>query len=134
MRYTLDMHLDVCIAHAIHQDLDIMEALPQLAVAKLEEIAPMVERYVLKLQSSFAETLSGPAKHLLDAGEPIKLACACLMANVPAPLPSLRKMCQTIVELYGIQSRLVGTRDGKPIYEVDMNVRFPEPFSATMAA
>src|SRR5438045_1935599 len=58
-----------------------------------------------------------------EARGPSKLAVACLMANVPVPLPSLRKMCQTVVELYGTESRLVGARDGRPVYEVKMTAQ-----------
>src|SRR5687767_13060684 len=46
------MTIDACIAHAIHSDLDIIEALPEVQDLPVEELESYVERFVLNVQES----------------------------------------------------------------------------------
>ncbi len=120
------MTLDVCIAHAIHRDLDIVEALPGILDCPTEEIEPLVADYVLRVQEALRVGLESCRKHL-ENRDAASLCVDLVPLKLPIPLHMLHAMCQTIVDLYGVEARCLGeTRSGHPIFAMKMTVQLQD--------
>ena len=66
------MTIEACIAHAIHKDLDILEALPDVYEVPIEELEPHIDGYIQNLQQSLVKaikTLGEPYIKAKDAAD-----------------------------------------------------------------
>ena len=117
------MTLDACIAHAIHSDLDIIEAIPEVQELAVEELEPYIERYVVEVQNSLREVIQDRGEPYLKCKDAAGLCATCLEAGVMLPPAMLLKMCQTILQLLTIDARFIlDTEDGKSLYYVKLAV------------
>ena len=117
------MTIEACIAHAIHSDLDILEALPEVHDLPVEDLEPYIERYVFGIQETMYHTISQYGEPFLKAKDAAGLCATCLEKGVSLPPEMLLKMCQTILQLYTIEARFVlDTDEGKSLYYMKMKV------------
>ena len=117
------MTIDACIAHAIHSDLDIIEALPEVSDLPVEELEVYVEKYVLKIQESLYNVIINTGDQFLRSRDSAGLAATCLEAGVALPPHMLLRMCQTIMNLAQIDAKFIlDTEEGKSLYYVKMAI------------
>lgn len=117
------MTIDACIAHAIHSDLDIVEALPEVQELPMEELEEYVERFVVTMQESLYKIIIRNGDAYLRSGDAAGLCATCLEAGIALPPQMLLKMCQTIVQLLKLDAKFIlDTEEGKSLYYVKMVV------------
>ena len=117
------MTLDACIAHAIHSDLDIVEALPEVHDIPVEELEIYVEKYVLRIQESMYNVILAKGERFLRSKDSAGLCATCLESGVSLPPHMLLKMCQTILNLSQLDAKFIlDTEDGKSLYYVRLVV------------
>jgi hypothetical protein len=117
------MSIETCIAHAIHKDLDIVEALPEIQDIPVEQLEPYVETYVLKVQESLYNVIRSKGDTFIRAKDSAGLCAACLDAGVTLPPRMLLRMCQTIMQLSTIDAKFIlDTEEGKSLYYVKLQL------------
>jgi hypothetical protein len=117
------MSIDACIAHAIHTDLDILEALPEIHDIPVEELEPYIERFVLSVQESLYSVIAERGEKFLLSKDAAGLCATCLEAGIGLPPGMLLKMCQTILQLSEIDAQFIlDTEEGKSLYYVKMEL------------
>jgi hypothetical protein len=117
------MSIDACIAHAIHSDLDILEAIPEVHDLPVEELEPYIEHYVVEVQNSLRTVIQSRGEPYLRCKDAAGLCATCLEAGLTLPPAMLLKMCQTIVQLTSIDARFIlDTDDGKSLYYVKLGI------------
>jgi hypothetical protein len=115
------MSIETCIAHAIHKDLDIIEALPEVQDLPVEQLETYVERYVLQVQESLCSIIHMKGESYIRSRDAAGLCAACLEAGITLPPRMMLRMCQTIVQLTTLDAKFVlDTPDGKSLYYVRM--------------
>lgn len=117
------MTIDACIAHAIHSDLDIVEALPEVHDIPVDELEIYVEKYVLQIQESLYNIIIQQGDPYLRSKDAAGLCATCLEAGVSLPPHMLLKMCQTILNLSQIDAKFILDTDaGTSLYYVKMAI------------
>ncbi|MBI3618755.1 hypothetical protein HY213_01830 [Candidatus Peregrinibacteria bacterium] len=117
------MSIDACIAHAIHSDLDIIEALPEVHEIPMEELETYVERFVVTIQETLYAVIAKCGEPFIRCKDAAGLCATCLDAGISLPPHMLLKMCQTILQLSQLDAKFIlDTEDGKSLYYVKMNV------------
>lgn len=117
------MSIDACIAHAIHSDLDIVEALPEVREIPVEDLEPYVEHFVVNVQESLRNIILQSGEPFIRSNDAAGLCATCLEAGVSLPPAMLLKMCQTILQLSSLDAKFIlDTEDGKTLYYVKMTV------------
>jgi hypothetical protein len=115
------MSIETCIAHAIHRDLDIVEALPEIKDLPMDELEPYVEQYVLYVQELLVTVVRDKGDKYIRAKDAAGLCAACIDAGVSLPPRMLLRMCQTIMNLSSIDAKFIlDTEEGKSLYFVKM--------------
>jgi len=121
------MSIDACIAHAIHADLDILEALPEIHNLPVEELEPYIERFVVSTQESIRGVIVNKGDMYMKAKDAAGLCAACLESGIPLPPGMLLKMCQTIMQLMTIDARFIlDTEDGKSLFYMKLALDMKE--------
>lgn len=117
------MNLEACIAHAIHSELDIIEALPEVQALPMEELEDYIEHYVTSIHNDIFDTVCTHGEDFIRCKDSAGL-CATLQSNgVKLPPTMLLKMCQTIMELSQMDATFIlDTDDGSSLYHVKMEV------------
>lgn len=117
------MSIETCIAHAIHKDLDIVEALPEIQDIPVEQLEPYVEEYVMRIQQTMYGIIRAKGESYLRAKDAAGLCAACLDSGVSLPPRMLLRMCQTILQLSTIDAKFIlDTEDGKSLYFVKLTL------------
>ena len=117
------MTLDACIAHAIHSDLDILEALPEVEYIPMEELEDYVERFVLTVQESLRTVIQNRGEKYLRSKDAPGLCATCIESGIALPPGMLLKMCQTIMNLSQLDAKFIlDTDDGKSLYYVKLTI------------
>ncbi len=117
------MSIETCIAHAIHKDLDIIEAIPEVQDLPVEQLESYVEKYVLEIQESLSNIIEHKGDRFLRAHDAAGLCAACLESGIGLPPRMLLRMCQTIVQLQTMDAKFIlDTPDGKSLYYVRMTL------------
>lgn len=117
------MSIETCIAHAIHKDLDIVEALPEVQDLPVEQLENYVERYVLQVQESLCSVIEMKGDRYLRSKDAAGLCAACMESGIGLPPRMLLRMCQTIIQLTTLDARFVLDTDaGTSLYYVRMAV------------
>lgn len=117
------MTLDACIAHAIHSDLDILEALPEIHDLAVEDLEPYVERYVTNVHQVIYKAILDHGDAYLRSKDSAGLCATLLKAGVSLPPQMLLKMCQTIMQLSELEAQFIlDTQDGKSLYYMKMDL------------
>ncbi len=115
------MSIETCIAHAIHKDLDIIEALPEVQDLPVEQLETYVERYVLQVQESLCMVIEAKGDPYLRSKDAAGLCAACMEGGVGLPPRMLLRMCQTIIQLTTLDARFIlDTPAGTSLYYVRM--------------
>lgn len=115
------MNIDACVAHAIHKDLDIVEALPEIQDLPVEQLEPYVERYVSEMHQAIRDVVAIKGEPFLRAKDPAGLCATCLEAGVPLPARMMLRMCRTIIDLQTLDARFIlDTDSGASLYFVKM--------------
>src|SRR6185369_9056575 len=102
-----NMSIDACIAHAIHSDLDIVEALPEVTEIPVEELEPFVERFVVSVQETMRHVIQSRGEKYLLSKDPAGLCATCLEAGLNLPPAMLLKMCRTIMQLSELDAKFI---------------------------
>ena len=117
------MTIEACIAHAIRSDLDILEALPEVAEIPVEELEPYVERYVVNVQEALRNVIAEQGEPYLRSKDAAGLCATCMEAGIGIPPQMLLKMCQTILQLTSLDAKFIlDTEEGKSLYYVKMSL------------
>lgn len=117
------MTIEACIAHAIHKDLDIIEALPEVYDLPMEQLEEHIDNYIRNLQNSLVTTVKSLGEPYLKAKDPAGLCITCLRAGVSLPPEMMLKMCQTILQLSSIDARFIAdTDEGTAIYYMKLTM------------
>ena len=115
------MTIDACIAHAIHSDLDIIEALPEVHDLPVEDLELYVEQYVLRIQESLYSVITDKGDQYIRSKDAAGLCATCLNSGVSLPPHMLLKMCQTILNLSQLDAKFIlDTENGTSLYYVKM--------------
>ncbi len=104
---TTAMTLEACIAHAIHKDLDIIEAMPNVYEVPFEQLEPMIDDYIHSLQQRLVHTVKTLGEPYLKAKDAAGLCITCLRAGVTLPPEMMLKMCQTILQLSSLDATFI---------------------------
>ncbi len=111
------MSIEACIAHAIHKDLDILEALPEVYELPIESLEPHIEQYIQQLQETLVKTIKTLGEPYIKAKDPAGLCVTCLRAGVKLPPEMMLRMCRTILQLSTIEARFVADNaEGTSLY------------------
>lgn len=117
------MTIEACIAHAIHKDLDILEALPDVYELPMEDLEPHIDGYIQNLQQSLVKTIKTLGEPYIKAKDAAGLCVTCLRAGVTLPPEMMLKMCQTILHLSEIEARFIGdNNEGASLYYMKMTL------------
>lgn len=117
------MSIEVCIAHAIHKDLDILEAVPELSDLPMEHVEQYVERYVTQMHSTLADVIISQGEQYIRAKDAAGLCAKCLEEGICLPPQMLLKICQTIMQLQSIDARFIlDTDEGATLYYAKLEV------------
>lgn len=117
------MSIDACIAHAIHSDLDVLEALPEVQELPVEDLESYVERFVVTIQDSLYRVIRDSGEKYIRCKDAAGLCATCLESGISLPPHMLLKMCQTILELSEIDAKFIlDTEAGTSLYYVKMTL------------
>lgn len=117
------MSIDACIAHAIHNDLDILEALPEVHDLPMEEMETYIEQYVSNIHHTMRDTIVQFGESYIRSKDAAGLCATCIQEGVTLPAHILLKMCQTIVQLSELDAKFIlDTEDGKSLYYMKMEL------------
>ena len=117
------MTLDACIAHAIHSDLDILVALPEVHDLEIDELEPYIESYVTKVHQVIHHTILDLGEQYLRAKDAAGLCATLMHQGVGIPAEMLLKMCKTIIDLQELEAKFIlDTDEGASLYYMKMEV------------
>ena len=117
------MSIEACIAHAIHKDLDIIEALPDVYELPVEELEERIDSYIHNLQSNLVKTIKTLGEPYIKAKDAAGLCITCLRAGVTLPPEMMLKMCHTILQLNAIEARFIADNaEGSSIYYMKLTI------------
>ncbi len=72
------MSIEACIAHAIHKDLDIIEALPNVYELPIEQLEHHIDGYIHQLQQNLVEAIKTLGEPYIKAKDAAGLCVTCL--------------------------------------------------------
>lgn len=111
------MTIEACVAHAIHKDLDILEALPNIYDLPVEKLEEHIDTYIRTLQQTMLQTIRSLGERYLRSKDAAGLCITCLRAGVTLPPEMLLKMCQTILQLSALDARFIADdNNGTSVY------------------
>ncbi len=117
------MSIEACIAHAIHKDLDILEALPDVYEMPVEDLENHIDRYIRNLQQTLVKTIKALGEPYLKSRDAAGLCITCLRSGVTLPPEMLLKMCRTILHLTAIDARFIAdNNDGSSVYYMKLTI------------
>jgi hypothetical protein len=117
------MSIEACIAHAIHKDLDILEALPQVYELPMEQLEDHIDTYIRNLQQMLVKAVKALGEPYIKSKDAAGLCITCLRAGVTLPPEMMLKMCHTILQLNTIDARFIAdNNDGTSVYYMKMTV------------
>lgn len=118
------MSIDACIAHAIHNDLDILDALPEIHDLPMEDMELYIEDYVCSIHQTLRQFVIQHGDPYIRSKDAAGMCAMLLNEGVTLPAHMLLKMCQTIVQLSELDAKFIlDTEDGKSLYYMKMEVR-----------
>jgi hypothetical protein len=117
------MSIEACIAHAIHKDLDILEALPQVYEVPVEMLEDHIDTYIRNLQQTLVKAVKALGEPYIKSRDAAGLCITCLRAGVTLPPEMMLRMCQTILQLNTIDARFIAdNNEGASVYYMKMTV------------
>lgn len=116
-----NMTIETCIAHAIHKDLDIIEALPEVQDLPVEQLETYVESFVLKTQEALCSVIEATGDKFIRAKDAAGLCASCMESGINLPPRMMLRMCQTIIQLSMLDAKFIlDTPNGTSLYYVRM--------------
>ncbi|MDA1209078.1 MAG: hypothetical protein O2904_03555 [bacterium] len=117
------MSIDACIAHAIHSDLDILEALPEIHDLPVEDMENYIEQYVCTVHQDMRSVIVQFGDMFVQAKDAAGLCATCLDNGIVLPSHMLLKMCQTIIQMQELDAKFIlDTEDGKSLYYMKLEL------------
>jgi hypothetical protein len=117
------MSIEACVAHAIHKDLDIIEALPDVYELPFERLEEHIDQYIRSLQQNLVKAISSLGEPYLKSKDAAGLCITCLRSGISLPAEMMLKMCQTILQLSSIDARFIADNaDGASVYYMKINM------------
>jgi hypothetical protein len=117
------MSIEACIAHAIHKDLDILEALPDVYEVPVEDLEHQIDSYIQGLQQTLVKAIKTLGEPYIKAKDAAGLCITCLRAGVTLPPEMMLKMCQTILLLSALDARFIADdAEGTSVYYMKMTL------------
>lgn len=117
------MTLDACIAHAIHSDLDILEALPEVHDLPMEDLEEYIERYVTNIHQNIHKIIIELGDPFIRAKDAAGLCATLIDSGINLPPSMLLKMCQTILQLSELEAQFIlDTDQGASLYYMKMDL------------
>jgi hypothetical protein len=117
------MTIEACIAHAIHKDLDILEAMPSVYEMPMEDLENQIDTYIQNLQQDMVKTVKALGEPYIKSKDAAGLCITCLRAGVTLPPEMMLKMCQTILQLASIEARFIAdNNDGISVYYMKLDI------------
>ncbi len=110
------MSIEACIAHAIHSDLDILEALPEVHDLPVEDLEPYIERYVSGIHSNIYKIVLENGDPFIRSKDAAGLCAVLLESGVNLPTTMLLRMCQTIMQLSTVDAKFILDTDSSSLY------------------
>ena len=117
------MTIEACIAHAIHKDLDILEALPDVYELPMESLEHHIDSYIRNLQQTIVKAVKSLGEPYIRSKDAAGLCITCLRAGVTLPPEMMLKMCQTILQLSALDARFIADdNNGTSIYYMKLTL------------
>jgi hypothetical protein len=117
------MTIEACIAHAIHKDLDILEALPEVYELPMEALEERIDTYIQTLQQSLVKAVKSLGEPYIKAKDPAGLCITCLRAGITLPPEMMLKICQTILQLNALDARFIADdANGTSVYYMKLTL------------
>lgn len=123
------MNIESCIAHAINNDLDILQAFPEFENLPIDELESRVERCVRDIQTSLQAVILHEGDRYLRSKDAAGLCATCIDVSKRLPEPTLLrqipdamllKICQTIVQLLSVDTQFILENEGKSLFYIKM--------------
>ena len=117
------MSIEACIAHAIHKDLDIIEALPEVYELPMEQLEMHIDRYIQNLQCTLVKAIKTLGEPYIKSKDAAGLCITCLRAGINIPPEMMLKMCHTILQLNAIDARFIADNaEGTSVYYMKLTL------------
>ena len=117
------MNLEACIAHAIHSNLDIIAAVPEVVHLNVDELEPDIENFVTNVHNSLFELIQAYGEPFIRAKDAAGLCATLQEHGVQVPNAMLLQMCQTVIQLSTVDAKFIlDTDDGSCLYYAKMDV------------
>ena len=117
------MTIEACIAHAIHKDLDILEALPEVYELPVEALEQHIDTYIQTLQQTLVKAIKSLGEPYIKSKDAAGLCITCLRAGISLPPEMMLKMCQTILQLSALDARFIADdANGTSVYYMRMSL------------
>ena len=117
------MSIEACIAHAIHKDLDIIEALPDVYELPMEQLETHIDAYIHNLQQSIVKAVKTLGEPYIKSKDAAGLCITCLRAGITLPPQMMLRMCQTILQLNAIEARFIADNNaGASVYYMKLTL------------
>lgn len=99
--------VELAVAFAIHEDLDIMVSCPEVAEMDVTKIEKYVEKYILRLQEEVTTSIAAFGKSFLQKNDAEGLRKLLMARGIKCPPNELLKLCNGIIRNSKIESRLL---------------------------
>lgn len=117
------MSIEACIAHAIHKDLDILEAMPAVYELPMDDLENQIDTYIQNLQDTLVKAVKTLGEPYIKSKDAAGLCITCLRAGITLPPEMMLKMCQTILQLAAIEARFIAdNNDGVSVYYMKLEM------------
>lgn len=117
------MNLEACVAHAIHNDVDIVELLPDVHELPLEDLENYIENFIVTLQQSLVCAVRDQGEPYIKSKDPAGLCATLMRAGIDIPPQTLLKMCNTILRLSEVDATFIAdTLNGESLYYMKMQI------------
>lgn len=117
------MTIEASIAHAIRNDLDVLQVLPEIQELPMNQLENYIEHYIVEVQESLARVIGQKGEPFLRSHDAAGLCATCLESGVQIPPETLLRMCRTIIQLTTLEARFIlDTPQGASLYYVKMAV------------
>src|SRR3989344_1064553 len=117
------MSLEAAIAHAIRNDLDIIQVMPQLNALPIDQLQRHIENYILDIQDSLYRVIAQEGETYLHAQDAAGLCATWLEKGMNIPPEILLRKCQTIIQLNILDAQFIlDTPEGTTLYYAKIEI------------
>lgn len=95
------------VAIAIHEKLDVIEAMPALADIPMEKLESAVESYVDEVHQQISNAIVAEGQDFILNDNAEELRSLLMRRGIRIPSEQLLKICQSIIYTAGIESRCI---------------------------